>query len=69
MEIKMRIMEERRGNNGKRGTSMTKEGINEEANKDRAATMETKVVIMQGKEAKLTTKEAVIRIKEETSTA
>eukprot|EP00957_Ditylum_brightwellii_P093649 7131629-Ditylum_brightwellii.AAC.1 len=69
MEIKMGIMEEKGSNDGKKGKTMAKEGINKEANTDKAVTMEIKVVIMQGKEAKLTTKKAIIMIKEETSTA
>eukprot|EP00957_Ditylum_brightwellii_P131439 10024604-Ditylum_brightwellii.AAC.1 len=47
---------------------MAKEGMTKEANTDRTATMETKTVIMQGKEATLITKEAIIMIKEETRT-
>jgi hypothetical protein len=48
---------------------MAKKGINKEADTDRAAIMKIKAVIMQDKEAKLTTKETIIMIKEETSTA
>eukprot|EP00957_Ditylum_brightwellii_P061002 4630446-Ditylum_brightwellii.AAC.1 len=57
----------RGGNNGQRG-KLWPQGMTKEANTYRADTIETKVMIMQGKEEKLTTKEAISMIQEETST-